>query len=72
MRKIKHPWNAPKSSPPLPCLQKINTETASSELNQTAPDLLAELHFTEVPEAEFRWTARETDGKDAEEDFEKE
>ena len=64
MRKIKHPWIAQKTSP----FSKINTETASYELNQTAPDLHAELYFTrfmETSEAEFRWIIRETDGKDA-------
>jgi ubiquitin carboxyl-terminal hydrolase L3 len=58
-----------------PLFAKIHTETASSDLNQTAPIIDTELHFTcfvEAPEAEFRWIARERDGKDAEEDFEKE
>ena len=56
-----------------PLFAKLNAETASSELNQTAPDLHAGLHFTrfiEAPEAEFKWIIRETDGKDAEEDLE--
>jgi len=58
-----------------PLFAKIHTESASSILNQTAPHLDTELHFTcfvEAPEAEFRWIARDRDGKDAEEDFETE
>lgn len=58
-----------------PLFAKVHTESASSELNQTAPDLDTELHFTcfvEAPEADIRWIARDRDGKDAEEDLEKE
>jgi len=58
-----------------PLFAKVHTESASSKLNQTAPKLDTELHFTcfvEAPEADIRWIARDRDGKDAEEDFEKE
>ena len=58
-----------------PLFAKIHTESASSKLNQTAPILDTELHFTcfvEAPEAQFRQIARDRDGKDAEEDIEKE
>jgi ubiquitin carboxyl-terminal hydrolase L3 len=57
-----------------PLFAKIHTESASSNLNQTAPNLDTELHFTcfvEAPEAEFRRIARDSDGKNAE-DLEKE
>ena len=58
-----------------PLFAKIHTETASSNLNQTAPIQDTELHFicfVEAPEAEFRRIARDRDGKNAEQDFEKE
>ena len=58
-----------------PLFAKIHVESASSDLNQTDPILDTELHFTcfvEAPEAEFRWIARDRDGKDSEEDLEKE
>jgi ubiquitin carboxyl-terminal hydrolase L3 len=58
-----------------PLFAEVHTESASSKLNQTAPNLDTELHFTcfvEAPEADIRWFARDRDGKDAEEDIEKE
>lgn len=58
-----------------PLFAEVHTESASSKLNQTAPDLDTELHFTcfvEAPEADIRWFSRERDGKDPEEDIEKE
>lgn len=60
-----------------PLFANIHAETASSGLNQTAPGLDTELHFTcfvEAPEAELRRIARARDGDDAgkEEEIEKE
>jgi len=61
-----------------PLFAKVHTESASSKLNQTAPILNTELHFTcfvEAPEADIRWIARDRDGgskEDAKVDFEKE
>ena len=64
-----------------PLFAKVHTESASSKLNQTAPELNTELHFTcfvEAPEADIRWIARDRDGgaggggATTEEDFEKE
>jgi ubiquitin carboxyl-terminal hydrolase L3 len=58
-----------------PLFAKVHTESASSKLNQTAPNLDTELHFTcfvEAPEADIRWIARDRDGKEAEDDLEKE
>lgn len=58
-----------------PLFENIHAETASSALNQTAPKIDTDLHFTcfvEAPEAEFRWIARERDGEGTGEDIEKE
>jgi len=58
-----------------PLFAKVHTESASSKLNQTAPNLDTELHFTcfvEAPEADIRWIARDRDGEEAEDDLEKE
>ena len=48
-----------------PLFANIHAETASSMLNQTAPELDTELHFTcfvEAPEGQFRTIARVRDG----------
>lgn len=74
-RKDKTPLERAEILSTTPLFARIHTESASSELNQTAPDLYTELHFTcfvEAPEAEFRWVARDRDGKDTEEEVEKE
>ena len=58
-----------------PLFAKVHTESASSKLNQTAPNLDTDLHFTcfvEAPEADIRWVARDRDVKEVQEVLEKE
>lgn len=76
LQKDKTPLERAEILSSTPLFAKVHTESASSKLNQTAPKLDTELHFTcfvEAPEADIRWIARDRDGdKDAEVDFDKE